>query len=162
MQKLRTIFALAIVAATGLAIVACSRAEQASLDQVQDLGPFEEFAEYKTVVQNLEPGKRHIYTETPKLVVVLRSGLTKPELDRIAAAYMHVRPGTEIDFFDSKDRLDNYVNLDSYDPRSNYETEMTLDDDFKVKHLKARVREVSGKFEASTDPYVPYGLKPKV
>ncbi len=143
-------------------MAACgSRPDPSALDTINGLGPFEEFARYNVVIENLEPGKRGTFTETPKLVVVVRKGLTKPELERITAAFMRANPGIEIYFFDNKNGLDNYVNLDSFDPRNNYKTDMTLDDNFTTKHLKARVQKFNGTFEANTDPYVPYGMSPK-
>lgn len=154
-------FSAALAAMVFLVASCGSRPDPAALDEINDLGPFEEFARYNVVLENLEPGKRGTFTETPKLVVVVRKGLTEPELERITAAFMRANPGIEIYFFDNRDRLDNYVNLDSFDPRNNYRTEMTLDDDFTSKHLKARVQNINGRFEANTDPYVPYGMSPK-
>ncbi len=152
----------AALAAMVFLLPACgTRPDASALDSIKDLGPFEEFARYNTVLENLEPGKRGTFTETPKLVVVIRKGLTKPELERITAAFIRANPGIEIFFFDSKDGLDNYVNLDSFDPRNNYKSDMTLDDDFTTKHVKARVQKINGTFEANTDPYVPYGMSPK-
>ena len=70
-----------------------------ALDEVADLGPFKDHSFYEVFEEQTFAGERGVYGY-PKAIVVVRKGLSKADLEKVAWAYHRSNPKARIDFFD--------------------------------------------------------------
>ena len=149
LKKIATLLLITVV----VGFAACKRDDPSVLEQIAGLGPFREFSEYDTYEE--EKGRNGTkWVAKRKIVIVVRKGLTKDELNTIAWTYHKAFPTAQVDFFDDESGLNNYVNGDSFNPQEGRKPEATYDADFRSKHRVATLSEgVNGEWNVSTEYY---------
>ncbi|MBK7935415.1 MAG: hypothetical protein KA956_05790 [Pyrinomonadaceae bacterium] len=131
----------------------CVRDNPAILDEIAELGPFKDHSFYEIFEEQTNAGERGVYGY-PKIVVVVRKGLTKEEREKVAWAYHKAHPKARIDFFDDESKLNEYIAMDKKPPNSPRDPSAVYDDGFISKHRVAQLMQTDkGEWFVVTEPY---------
>ena len=109
-----------------------------ALDEVADLGPFKDPSFYEVFEEQTFAGERGVYGY-PTAIVVVRKGLSKAEIEKVAWAYHRANPRSRIDFFDDESKLAEYIELDKMRPNSPRNSKAVYDEGFISKHRVAQL-----------------------
>ena len=139
--------------ACAILLAGCVRNNRRALDEVSDLGPFKDHTFYEVFEHRTYGGDRGVYG-FPKIVVVVRKGLAKPDLEKIAWAYHQAHPDSRIDFFDDESKLKEYIELDKMPPNSPRNPNVVYDEAFISTHRVAQLDQTEkGDWFVRTDYY---------
>ena len=124
-----------------------------ALDEVADLGPFKDHSFYEVFEEQTFAGERGVYGY-PKAIVVVRKGLSKADLEKVAWAYHRSNPKARIDFFDDESKLAEYIELDKMRPNSPRNSKAVYDEGFISKHRVAQLMQTDkGDWFVRTENY---------
>lgn len=150
MNKTRFSLLFAVIA---IFLAGCVRTDRNALDEVSSLGPFKNHSFYEVSEHQMYGGERGTYG-FPKMVVVVRKGLSKEEREKVAWAYSKAFPKTRIDFFDDESKLNEYIALDKKPPNSPRDPNAVYDAGFIEKHRVAQLMQTDkGEWFVVTEPY---------
>ncbi len=142
-----------IILAIAVFLSACAANNTRALDEIADLGPFKDHSFYEVFEEQTFGGSRGVYGY-PKIVVVVRKGLTKQEREKIAWAYHKANPTARIDFFDDESKLAEYIALDKKPPNSPRDPNAVYDEGFISKHRVAQLMQTDkGDWFVTTENY---------